>query len=230
MIPDQPKLTDKDQKYWGNIPSLINFINGLIHKRAKVLELGGGRYPFKRANTHVDSGDWPHLPGAIKLDMNDDKLPFPDKSFDFIYCRHMLEDMHNPFNACKEMSRVGKAGYIETPSPMAEMTRGIDGGCPDYRGYHHHHWIIWEHESQLHFIAKFPLVEYLKVEDQRLVDELKINPGYWNTYYLWNDNIKMVRHHNPPEFHSDLTLALNQSQRSTVAFWSRVPQPQQGAA
>jgi hypothetical protein len=43
---------------------------------------------------------------------------------------HMLEDMYNPFPICAEMSRVAKAGYVETPSPVAELCRGVDGDKP----------------------------------------------------------------------------------------------------
>jgi ubiquinone/menaquinone biosynthesis C-methylase UbiE len=50
-------------------------------------------------------------------------LPYEDKEFDFVYCRHVLEDLIYPFRVIKEMQRVAKAGYIETPSPMAELKK-----------------------------------------------------------------------------------------------------------
>lgn len=47
-------------------------------------------------------------------------MPFADKEFDFVYCSHVLEHTHNPEKACKELMRIAKRGYIETP------TRGKD--------------------------------------------------------------------------------------------------------
>ena len=43
-------------------------------------------------------------------------LPFRNKCFDFVYCCHVLEHTDNPLKACAEIMRVGKRGYIETPT------------------------------------------------------------------------------------------------------------------
>lgn len=220
MIPVQPKLTESDIKYWGVIPSLSDWLIARIPKKAKVLEIGPGKYPFPRANVSVDFSSVAKQKGIIACDLNNETLPFEDKSFDFVYCRHVLEDMYNPFHACEEMSRVAKSGYVETPSPMAEMTRGIDGlNAPDYRGYHHHRYIIWANDGELHFVAKYPLIEYLSIDDAKLVHEMRGSPGYWNTYYLWDDEIKVKHHQDPGEYHNDMTQAINQSKRSAHDFW-----------
>ena len=47
--------------------------------------------------------------------------PFPDKTFDFVVCSHLLEDVRDPITVCRELCRVGKAGYIETPSRIREI-------------------------------------------------------------------------------------------------------------
>jgi hypothetical protein len=65
-----------------------------------------------------------------------------------------MEDMGNPFLLIKEMERVAKAGYIETPSPIAEMGRGVDGSSPPFRGYHHHRFVVWVHEGELRFVVQ----------------------------------------------------------------------------
>jgi hypothetical protein len=70
--------------------------------------------------------DIPGLENFHKIDPISEKLPFADKEFDFVYSRHVLEDSWNPFALCEEMSRVGKSGYIETPSPIVELGRGVD--------------------------------------------------------------------------------------------------------
>ena len=67
----------------------------------------------------------------INIDINFTPLPFKDLEVDFIYCRHVIEDIENPGYALKEMFRVSKEVYIETPSPMVESSRYID--CEPFR-------------------------------------------------------------------------------------------------
>jgi ubiquinone/menaquinone biosynthesis C-methylase UbiE len=52
------------------------------------------------------------------VDLNADKLPFPDDTFDFINCSHVIEHLVAPLNAASEFMRVLKPGgyvYVETP-------------------------------------------------------------------------------------------------------------------
>ena len=48
-------------------------------------------------------------------------LPFQTASFDYVYASHVLEHVDSPELTCKEIMRVGSAGYIETPSPFLEQ-------------------------------------------------------------------------------------------------------------
>lgn len=179
-------LTD-NEKHWKPVPELLDFISSFIPPGAKVLEIGPGDVPFARATHTVDLG---FDKNAAPCDINSEKIPYPDKFFDFIYCRHVLEDLYNPFWACDEMSRVGKAGYIETPSPAAEVTRGIDGRSPVWRGYHHHRYFVWESSGILSFAAKFPIVEHITFDgEDKIVEMLKKDPLTWNTSYFWKDRI-----------------------------------------
>src|SRR5882672_7035798 len=146
-------LTTTDPHHWAPIPAVVDWLTNRLPPEAKVLEIGPGHAPFFRADTFVDFAPWPIQGVApeklVKCDIATEPLPFEDKSYDFIYCRHVLEDMWNPFHLSKEMERVGKAGYIETPSPIAELCRGVDGGAPPYRGYHHHRWVVWNQAGEL---------------------------------------------------------------------------------
>jgi SAM-dependent methyltransferase len=123
-------------------------------------------------------------------------LPFADKSVDFIYCRHVLEDLHNPLHVCQEMSRVAKAGYIETPSPIAEVCYGTDGMVngkpPTWRGYHHHRNIIWNDCGTLYILPKLPIIEHLVLGELewQLPAMLNAGPAHWNTYLFWTGEIK----------------------------------------
>jgi len=171
-----------------------------VESASRVLEIGPGLTPFPKATEFVDWSISPVLQGrkVHVLDINMDRLPFADHEFDFIYCRHTLEDIYNPLLVCQEMQRVAKAGYIETPSPIAECCRGTDAGAPQWRGYHHHRYLVYDHDGVLTFIPKFPLLEFLQFGqyEQSMYDLLNMGPFHWNTYCFWTDRLltKMLHH------------------------------------
>jgi ubiquinone/menaquinone biosynthesis C-methylase UbiE len=116
---------------------------------ARVLEVGGGQDPHPAANVIVEKflddnkhrmmgadpitksrlrGMTRNGPGAdvgafnpdiVQADVED--MPFEDKSFDFVICKDVLEHVDNPVKAAAEMSRVGKAGFLDTPKLTSEM-------------------------------------------------------------------------------------------------------------
>jgi hypothetical protein len=95
-----------------------------IQPDERVLDIGNGGYPFPSATVLADrflekspfryeqlvTGNKPFA----LTDIHD--LAFRDKSFDFIYCSHVLEVVEDPLRACAELMRVGKRGFIETPT------------------------------------------------------------------------------------------------------------------
>ena len=193
-------LNQQSPKYWHPDTKLIDWLTSkVIPDGANVLEVGPGTVPFQRANAYVDFVDIPGLDNFTKADVATGVLPFSDKTFDFVYCRHVLEDSWNPFQICDEMSRVAKAGFIETPSPIVELGRGVDGGSPPFRGYHHHRWIVWTAAKELRFVTKYPFVEYLKFEEDKIDYALKTQ-RYWNTHYLWQDKINYRHWQSPMDY------------------------------
>ena len=223
-------LTQNDKKHWAPIQSVMDYLTEtVIPKDARVLEVGPGHAPFKRANVSVDFVDVEGLPNLIKVDLATQPLPFADKEFDFVFCRHTLEDMYNPFPLCAEMSRVGKAGYVEMPSPIAELGRGVDGGSPPFRGYHHHRFIAWMFGKELRFISKYPFIEYLKFDEPAIDEMLRKDARYWNTYCLWQDKISVVHRQSPLDYNIPrdyalvLTEAMERSKESTDIFFSGMP-------
>lgn len=206
-------LTDADKKHWAPNTEVVNSLAERL-KGKKVLEIGPGQVPFPAATEFVDWDVKGSLPGPVrKVDLNCRPLPYADKSFDFIYCRHVLEDMYDPFPLCEEMSRVGLAGYIETPSPLAEMGRGVDGGSPPYRGYHHHRWVIWKENKTLRFVSKYPMVEYLPLDDEMICKKLRADPVHWNTFYVWRDRIAFNHLQNPIDYYmpTDYVKVINRA-------------------
>lgn len=108
----------------------------------KVLDIGGGGTPFRRADVVVDLyfNDNSHrggrnivlLAGKQYIQADIEALPFKDKVFGFALCRHVLEHVDNPYRACSELIRVAKKGFIETPSPVGEYLHG----------YPTHRWMV----------------------------------------------------------------------------------------
>ena len=62
-----------------------------------MLEIGPGILPFSRATDFVD---W-QLPKGLET-----------AGVHVVDCRHTLEDLYNPMWVCREMERVGRAGYV----------------------------------------------------------------------------------------------------------------------
>jgi hypothetical protein len=95
-----------------------------------VLDIGPGNRPFSCATEFVGrkhpkfKSDKPFR----ELNLNCDPLPYDDQEVAFVYCRHTLEDVDNPEHLLAEIKRVAKAGWIECPSPVSEVTRGVSEG------------------------------------------------------------------------------------------------------
>jgi ubiquinone/menaquinone biosynthesis C-methylase UbiE len=59
-------------------------------------------------------------------------LPFKDKSFEHVIASHVLEHVDDPYKFISELTRVGRAGYIESPSELGE----------EISGWPFHGWIV----------------------------------------------------------------------------------------
>jgi SAM-dependent methyltransferase len=95
----------------------------------RVLDVGSGGNPFPGATVLVErfmeTSRHRHDPfernGKPVVVADIQRLPFPNKSFDFVYCSHVMEHVDDPLWACEEIIRVGKRGYIETPTFGKDM-------------------------------------------------------------------------------------------------------------
>ena len=114
-----------------------------IQPGEQVLDLGSGGEPFPYATHLVDlyPEETQHRYNPLKTD---DKiflkadimhLPFEDKSFDYVYCSHVLEHVDDPAKACAEILRVGKRGYIEVPTRMSDILFNF-AKIPNFHRWH----------------------------------------------------------------------------------------------
>ena len=179
--------TDGGKKYWQQPADVLAWTVKLAKGKKKILDVGPGAFAFPLA-THTCG--WPYGPQPLKsnkiVDFTTQLLPYEDNEFDFVYCRHTLEDLTYPFLLLHELARVGKAGYIETPSIMAELCREVDAVSPPYRGFHHHVWFTWIEDNVINFCHKFPLIEYLDFNEDYIRKTLKQYPHLWFNYYKWD--------------------------------------------
>lgn len=112
-----------------------------IGYRDRVLEIGPGAYPFWRSDCCADVFDETSIVdntqfGGKGLDtkgkplfkIEGGKLPFKDKSFDYVICSHVFE--HVPSSELplliSEIMRVSRKAYIEFPRPLYDYLYNFD--------------------------------------------------------------------------------------------------------
>jgi hypothetical protein len=130
------------------------YIDFPIEEGDKVLDIGSGAYPFPLATHLADlfEGETPHRAEPLVRDhrelrvCNIEELPYGDKEFEFVYCSHVLEHVSDPAKACEEIMRVGKRGYIETPTRTSDIMFNFT------RLKNHHRWHIIFAQNTLIFI------------------------------------------------------------------------------
>ncbi len=233
-IKDEDYVNDDSLKvyFWPPNPLITSALLNYINKNrlaGHIIDVGSGfgHNIFPKA-THILGLDNKATLSTIvqlSIDLDFDKFTLDSKYFDFSYCRHTLEDIQNPQNAFAEIVRVSKHGYIETPSPLIELTRGAEGG--KYRGYIHHRYIVWSDlkTNTLYFLPKYPLIDILDISEpltKRINHMLNNYPVYWNNYYMWNDssppNIFVYRNEVNFNIMKDYTTILMKAIDSTIEY------------
>ena len=87
----------------------------------KVLDIGCGYGASKYATTICDILDLSdHYKDKTFIKINEKKLPFKDKEFDFIIASHVVEHVDDISYFLNELARVGKKGYIEVPTKLED--------------------------------------------------------------------------------------------------------------
>jgi SAM-dependent methyltransferase len=107
-----------------------------LGRDALVLDVGSGGTPYPRSDVLIDRLEGaehrcgqPMLIDRPTVFGDATKLPFKDKSFDYVIASHILEHMADPAKFLNEIQRVGKAGYIETPNFLYERLNPFEIHC-----------------------------------------------------------------------------------------------------
>ncbi|MGZ3700043.1 MAG: class I SAM-dependent methyltransferase [Bdellovibrionota bacterium] len=173
-----------------------------LHTRpdARILDIGGWFAPCRQATHLVDIMPFEtmNVAGAygngemkirkenyFQLDLGKvDRLPFKDKEFDFVVCRHTLEDIKDPIRVCQEMIRVAKSGYIETPHRAYESTKGVERHW--WCGHYHHRWLVEIQGRKVVFQFKPHNLHSSSKFNFRCWPWQKVREEFKNTGLLWD--------------------------------------------
>lgn len=181
---------DSLAKFWQPLNSITEHVARAAKPR-QIYDVGG------RADRSFLGTNSVGPEGKIKRDLESDMVTLHNLQ-EFLYCRHTIQGLSNPQYLLQHISRDNVAGYIETPSPLAELTRGVDGSGFGHRGYIHHRWIVGFLDGVLTLVPKYPIVEFLRLSSVQTYSScLSKGPLQWNTYYLFKEDgfdFRILRH------------------------------------
>jgi len=196
-------------RFWKPNQSIIKIIEQICinNNYVKNLEIGPGFVPFSLATDFVGCNE--NIKNYVDIDIDRDNFPYTDNEYDFIYCRHVLEDIQNPDFALREIFRISKGGYIETPSPLIEITKNVDASefSSKYCGYIHHRYIVWSNieKNEIYFLPKYSCIldHILNINDESksfLYHLINNFPVYWNNYFVFSEKSNVIMYKNGVNF------------------------------
>lgn len=196
-----------------------------VGENAIVLDVGSGGNPHPRSDVLLDrlTGSEHRCGNPMLIDRpavigDATKLPFKDKSFDFIIASHILEHMPNPEVFLSELQRVGKAGYIETPNFVCERFVPCEAHCLEVG--------LVNDTLQIHKKAAsiedkfFSGMDFLSA-DKNWKNLYFSDPAMFHVRYFWNDEIK-YRIDNP-EISCEWVGEIYKNSKATDAIIESVP-------
>lgn len=114
------------------------------------------------------------VPGVIRVDLEKEKLPFRDNSFDIVVCTDVLEHLDNPHEVFREVIRVAKKYIIISLPNMFQLgfrlkiLMGRDDlkfyGLPSKPPGDRHKWFFSYNQARrfVHYMAKVHGAEILE--------------------------------------------------------------------
>jgi SAM-dependent methyltransferase len=169
----------------------------------RVLDLGSGSDPLPEATVLVDRFIEPTHHRHTRLERagkplvlaDIHQLPFADQTFDFVYCAHVLEHVDDPLRACGELMRIGRRGFVETPTLAKDLLFARANGM--------HRWHVQAIGATLVFFEYTPrLAEGIRDPAWRrlifsadyhpLQQAFYANQDVFNTMLAWQDGFDVV--------------------------------------
>jgi uncharacterized protein YbaR (Trm112 family) len=161
---------------------------------ALVLDVGAGGNPYPRSDILLDrlTGSEHRCGESMMIDRpvvfgDASRMPFKDKAFDFVIASHILEHMADPVVFLKELQRVGKAGYIETPNALFERLHPFRIHCLE----------VLERNGVLHIHKKQQAVEDAFLGTKEMLADtapwgkfMFESPQMFHVRYFWNHQVK----------------------------------------
>jgi hypothetical protein len=90
---------------------------------------------------------------------------------------------------CSELGRIARAGYVETPSRLAEQSLGVEH--PLYAGYHHHRWLVSLEDGFLVFRHKPHSLHVVRdAIVARLGPSRRLNPAHEQVSLRWTGELR----------------------------------------
>ena len=99
------------------------FIENLLLKNQKwkILDIGCGYSPNNHATVFCDTQDLSEFyKGKKFIKLEDKKLPFENKEFDFVIASHVMEHVEDVDFFISELQRIANKGYIELPTKLED--------------------------------------------------------------------------------------------------------------
>jgi SAM-dependent methyltransferase len=105
-----------------------HFIRHRFRSGDRVLDIGSGGDPFPQATVLADRYLEPTSHRSTRFESlgkpivicDIHALPFTDQLFDYVVAAHVLEHVDDPIQACRELQRVARGGFIETPAILKD--------------------------------------------------------------------------------------------------------------
>jgi len=152
----------------------------------KILDLGCGYTANKNATVVADVQDLSNFYKDKKfIKIDEKKLPFKDKEFDFVITSHVIEHVDDLDFFIKEIERISNQGYIELPSKLGDNL--VFENLTD-----HIWWFDYDDEKQIllaekkkQFIEPFITVSIAKKLEQLFRKDLILE-------LFWSNKIDIV--------------------------------------
>ena len=86
-----------------------------------ILDIGCGNSPNNYATVFCDTQDLSEFyKGKKFIKLEDKKLPFENKEFDFVIASHVMEHVEDVDFFISELQRIASKGYIEVPTKLED--------------------------------------------------------------------------------------------------------------